>query len=66
MEKTLPLDAEDSETTELKAAIAECLARMDELRAKMRRSDAAIAAAREETLANLSDIAEVLAELKAA
>ncbi len=66
MEETLPLETDDSETAELKAAIAQCLARMTELREKMRRSDVAIAAAREETLANLSDIAEVLAELKAA
>ena len=66
MEKTLPLDTDSAETAELQAAIAQCLKKVDELRAKMRRSDAKIAAARKETLANLADIAEVLADLRAA
>ena len=66
MDKTLPLDADNMEIAELQAAIAQCLTKIDELRAKMRRSDANIAAARKETLANLADIAEVLADLKAA
>ncbi len=66
MEKTLPLEADKLDNSELQAAIARCLTKMDELREKMHRSDSSIAAARKETLANLADIAEVLSDLRAA
>ena len=39
---------------------------MDELREQMHREDAVIAASRQKTLQNLTDITNVLAELKAA
>ena len=66
MEETLPLKVDDLNTAELQLAIARCLSKMDELPMKLQRSDTAIAEARKETLANLADIAEVLADLKAA
>lgn len=66
MEKTLTLETDDPDTAELRAAIAQCLTRMSELRENMRRADTAIEDARKETLANLADIDEVLVSLKAA
>lgn len=66
MNNTLTLESDSPSTEELQAAIDRCLAKMDELRERMHRMDTAIEASRKETLANLADIAEVLAELKAA
>ncbi len=54
------------ELSELRAAIAQSIARMDELRERMRRDSAEIEESRQATHALLADIAEVLADLKAA
>ena len=66
MDEILTLETDPPTTEELQAAIDRCLAKIDELQERMRAKDAAIEASRQETLANLADIAEVLAELKAA
>ncbi len=66
MDETRILETDDPDTAELRAAIAQCLARIDELHENMRRADSAIEESRRQTLANLADINEVLAELKAA
>ena len=65
-DKTLSGEPSAQEAAELQAAIAQCFAEMDQLRGQMHLKDAAIEAARKETLANLEEIAHVLAELKAA
>ncbi len=54
------------EIAELCAAIDRTIAKMNELREKMRRDDPVIEEARRRTRATLAEIAEVLAELKAA
>ncbi len=54
------------EVAELCAAIDQVLSRMDELREKMRRDDTVIEESSRATRAMLADIAELLAELKAA
>ena len=66
MDEILTLETDSPTTEELQAAIDRCLAKIDELQERMRLKDAAIEASRQETLANLAEIAEVLAELKAA
>ena len=66
MDETLTFDTGTPSNAELEAAIDRCLAKIDELRERMHRRDAAIEAARKETLANLAIIADVLADLKAA
>ena len=66
MDKTLTLETDNPNAAELQAAIAQCLAKIDELREDMRRADSVIEEAQRQTLANLADINEVLAELKAA
>ncbi len=66
MDDTLPLGADNLEAAEMETAIAQWLAQMEEMRKQMRRQDAAIEEASKETRAVLADIAEILAELKAA
>ncbi len=65
MDETLTLEG-TPDAAELKTAINRCLAKIDEVREGMQHRDASIEAARKETLANLADIADVLADLKAA
>ncbi len=66
MDKALTLETDNPDAAELRAAIAHCLARIDELREDMHRADSAIEESQRQTLANLVDINAVLAELKAA
>ena len=54
------------ETADLQVEITQCFAEMDVLRERMQREDASIAASRQETLRNLTAIATVLSEIKAA
>ncbi len=66
MDETMAVEPTTQETAELCTAIDRALAKMDELRERMRRDDAVIAEASRKTRATLAEIAEVLAELKAA
>lgn len=71
MDHTLPLPSGATPSTAGQAGspreiIAQYFAEMDLLRDKMRRSDAAIAKARSQTKAMLEEIAQALAEMKAA
>jgi chromosome segregation ATPase len=66
MGQTLPLEADDPEAAEMRTAIAQWLAQVAELRQQMRRHDAAIEEASAETRGVLAQIAEILADLKAA
>ncbi len=66
MEKTLTLEPGDQEAVQMHAAIDRCIAEIDDLREEMRREGEAIERSGERTDAILTEIAEVLAELKAA
>ncbi len=66
MDETIAAEPTAQETAELCAAIDRAIAKMNELREKMRRDDAMIEEASRKTRATLAEIAEVLADLKAA
>ena len=66
MEKTLTFEPSDQEAVQVQAAIARCIAEIDDLREEMQREGEAIERSSERTDAILTEIAEVLAELKAA
>ncbi len=66
MGQSMTTELTPQETVELCAAIDRAIAKMDELREKMRRDDAVIKETSRRTRATLAGIAEVLAELKAA
>ena len=66
MDETVAAEPTEQEVAELYAAIDQALARMDELREKMRLDDVAIKESSRATRAMLADIHQLLAELKAA
>jgi uncharacterized coiled-coil DUF342 family protein len=67
MEKTLAIEEPgEQEAVRMQEAIARYIAEIDQLREEMRREGEAIGRSGERTDAILSEIAEVLAELKAA
>ena len=66
MQKTLTMEPEDHEAAEMRAAITRCIAEIDELRDEMSHEKAAIESSQARTDAVLAEIAEVLADLKAA
>ena len=66
MEEVLQFEAIPEDASEMKSAIAQMMAEMDELHRLRRQDQADIEQAQAETRAMLDTIAEVLAELKAA
>ncbi len=66
MEKILTLQPSEQEAIEMQAAIARSIAEIDELRDEMCRDEEATEKSRKQTDAILADIAEILADLKAA
>ncbi len=66
MSETVAAEPTAEEAAELYAAIDQVLARIDEIREKMRRDDAVIEESSRATRVMLADITELLAELKAA
>jgi len=66
MQKTLTMEPGDHEAAEMRTAITRCIAEIDELRDEMSRDKAAIESSQTRTDAVLEEIAEVLADLKAA
>ncbi len=66
METTLTLDPSHSEAAKMQNAIARCIAEIDELRAEMCRDEEAIEKSSLHTDAILADIAQTLAEMRAA
>lgn len=66
MQKTLTMEPGDHEATEMQAAIARFFAEIDEVREEMRRDKAAIESSQARTDAVLAEVADVLADLKAA
>lgn len=66
MQKTLTMEPSDHEAAEIQAAIARCITEIDGLRDEMRRDKAAIEGSQARTDAVLAEIADVLADLKAA
>lgn len=66
MGKTLAMDSGDQEAVEMREAITRYIAEIDELRDEMSREKAAIESSQARTDAVLAEVAEVLAELKAA
>ncbi len=66
MEKTLTLEPGDQEAVHMQTAIARCITEIDDLREEMRREGEAIERSSDRTEVILAEIAEVLAELKAA
>ncbi len=66
MTKKIAVETTVEEAAELYAAIDQALAKMDELHEKMRRDDAVIEESSRATRQMLDEIAELLAELKAA
>lgn len=66
MQKTLTMEPGDHEAAEVQAAITRCIAEIDELRDEMSRDRAAIEDSQARTDAVLAEIAEILADLKAA
>ncbi len=66
MNETIAAEPTDQEAAELYAAIDQALAKMDELHEKMRRDDAVIEESSRATRVMLADVAELLAELRAA
>ncbi len=66
MDETIVAEPTAEEAAELYAAIDQVLAKMDEIREKMRRDDAVIEESSRASRVMLADIAELLAELKAA
>lgn len=66
MDETMTIEPNAQETADLYAAIDQAIAKMDEIRERMRRDDAEIEESSRATRAMLADIAELLAELRAA
>ena len=66
MEKTLAIEPGKQEAAQMQEAIARYIAEIDDLREEMRRESEAIERSSERTDAILGEIAEVLAELRAA
>ena len=66
MDETMTAEPSAQEIIELCTVIDRTLAKMDELRERMRRDDVVIEESSRATRARLADIAELLAELKAA
>ncbi len=66
MNKTIAAVPSAEEAAELYAAIDKVLGKIDKLRVKMRRDDAVIEESSRATRVMLADLADLLAELKAA
>lgn len=66
MEKTLAFEPSDQEAVQVQAAITRYITEIDDLREEMLREGEAIERSSERTDAILTEIAEILAELKAA
>ncbi len=66
METSLTLDLSHAEAAKMQDAIARCIAEIDELRTEMRRDEEAIEKSSLRTDAILTDIAQTLAEMRAA
>ncbi len=66
MDKILSMNPAVEGAAELHAAIAQCLGEIDDIRRQMSRQDVSIEQSSQETRAVLAEIADVLAELKAA